>query len=88
MDFLPQWRRVAEQSECSTVSKTANDYAQKALALWNSFDADKRAGICFGLVPFGVLQEAKREGYDVGVLAKALAQCAEEAVLRTIPRAS
>ena len=62
--------------------KTADDYARKALALWYSFDADTRAGVCFGLYPFGTLQAAGREGFKVGKMMCALYGVAEEATLK------
>ena len=50
--------------------------AEKAAALWASFDQNERHGIRFGLFPAGKMLAAEREGFDHHALAVALIKCA------------
>ena len=40
------------------------NYAEKALEIWNSFNASEKYGVAFGLFPHDKLAAAKKEGYD------------------------
>ena len=56
---------------------TALDYEAKAAELWNTFDANNRAGVRFGLFPFDIMTAAEAEGYKGQPLSVALMDYAE-----------
>lgn len=54
------------------------DYVNKAYQMWEAFDDNDKAGVRFGMFPFGKMQAAEKEGYDGQKLCVALMSVATQ----------
>ena len=53
-------------------------HATKAAQIWQDMTPTDRAGVLFGLLPFGIILEAGKQGFDEYKLYVELMHCAGE----------